>query len=216
MYVSNEPSYLCQSNHGNIMELSIKISDLSNFSSNQTSRTLPNLKHLFVPAEGIQMLRSFALEAISQNPSEFGACQVPPPKKNTALTEAFGYERIQIFNPEGRLRDLVNKIPATQDAVMLGKDKLRANSLSLRSWVFGGKFECLQLGYLQLSSPNWAQHLFQEMQATKSQMVPVKTNFMHLQKLLRLQNGKLVDDCLYCHVIPKHLVFKTSVAKLFN
>ena len=87
------------------MELSIKISDLSNFSSNQTSRTLPNLKHLFVPAEGIQMLRSFALEAISQNPSEFWSLSGSTPKKNTALTEAFGYERIQIFNPEGRLRD---------------------------------------------------------------------------------------------------------------
>lgn len=64
MCVSNKPSYLCQSNHGTIMALSIKISDLSNFSGNQTSRTLPNL-NIFFPSWRDPMLRSFALKAIS-------------------------------------------------------------------------------------------------------------------------------------------------------
>lgn len=64
----------------------------------------------FFPAEGIQCWGLLPLRQSLTKPFRVWSLSGSPPKKNTALTEAFGYERIQIFNPEGRLRDLVNKI----------------------------------------------------------------------------------------------------------
>ena len=74
-------------------------------------RTLPNL-FLFLPASEIQCWGLNIFRQISQNPSEFGACQVTlPPKKNknTALAKPLATKESR--SSTLKVNDLVSKIP---------------------------------------------------------------------------------------------------------
>ena len=78
------------------------------------------------------MLRSFALKAISQNPFRVWSLSGSTPQKKTQLLPKPLATKESRSSTLDRSRGSGQQdFPATQDAVMLGKDKLRANSLAI-------------------------------------------------------------------------------------